>query len=148
MDINPFAVAIARFRLIVAAMHACGIAGSSDAPAGAVHVASGDSLLHGDKFDCRGSAGATAVHEPDASPTPIYAIEDPDGLQRDPRPAVSRRRRQPAVHHGQGRVHQRALPRALDDLPPAVLARRAVHRAVLQPGSRRTTTADRPATSG
>ena len=51
VDINPFAVAIARFRLIVAAVHACGIKHlkRSHAPGWTIHLAAGDSLLFGSK---------------------------------------------------------------------------------------------------
>jgi hypothetical protein len=47
VDLNPFAVAIARFRLLLAALHVCDIHRLADAPAFEVHVATGDSLLHG-----------------------------------------------------------------------------------------------------
>lgn len=47
VDINPFAVAIARFRLTVTALQACGLANLEDAPAFKYHLAAGDSLLHG-----------------------------------------------------------------------------------------------------
>jgi hypothetical protein len=49
VDINPFAVAIARFRLLIAALGACGIDRLDRAPAFRMHVAVGDSLLHGDE---------------------------------------------------------------------------------------------------
>lgn len=49
VDINPFAVAIARFRLIVAAMQACHIERLSKAPGWRIHVATGDSLLFGSR---------------------------------------------------------------------------------------------------
>jgi len=48
VDLNPFAVAIARFRLIVAALQASGDTTLVDAPGFDVHVAVGDSLLHGE----------------------------------------------------------------------------------------------------
>lgn len=47
VDINPFAIAIARFRLTVAALRACGLATLEEAPAFKYHLAAGDSLLHG-----------------------------------------------------------------------------------------------------
>lgn len=47
VDINPFAVAIARFRLLVVALRASGIDRLSDAPDFRINVAAGDSLLHG-----------------------------------------------------------------------------------------------------
>lgn len=47
VDLNPFAAAIARFRLLIAALKQAGIARLADAPDFAVNVAVGDSLLHG-----------------------------------------------------------------------------------------------------
>jgi hypothetical protein len=47
VDKNPFAAAIARFRLLVAAMKAADISRLSDAPGFPINVAIGDSLLHG-----------------------------------------------------------------------------------------------------
>jgi hypothetical protein len=51
VDVNPFAVAIARFRLLVAALQASGIKRLKDAPGFRLNVAVGDSLLHGRRFD-------------------------------------------------------------------------------------------------
>jgi type I restriction-modification system DNA methylase subunit len=48
VDINPFAVAIAKFRLLLIAMKACDIRRLADAPAFHINVACGDSLLHGE----------------------------------------------------------------------------------------------------
>lgn len=47
VDLNPFAIAIARFRLTVAALRASGIASLVNAPAFKFHLAIGDSLLGG-----------------------------------------------------------------------------------------------------
>ena len=47
VDLNPFAVAIARFRLTVVALRECGLTSLEDAPAFRFHLAVGDSLLHG-----------------------------------------------------------------------------------------------------
>ncbi len=47
VDLNPYAVAIARFRLLVAALKASGIQKMKDAPDFKIHLAVGDSLLHG-----------------------------------------------------------------------------------------------------
>jgi len=49
VDLNPFAVAIARFRLMVEGLKACGVKRLSDAPAFAWQLAVGDSLLHGSR---------------------------------------------------------------------------------------------------
>src|SRR5262249_6366079 len=47
VDLNPFAVAIARFRLTVAALQACGERSLEKAPAFTLNLAVGDSLIHG-----------------------------------------------------------------------------------------------------
>lgn len=47
VDLNPFAIAIARFRLTVAALRASGIGSLVNAPAFNFHLAIGDSLLGG-----------------------------------------------------------------------------------------------------
>ncbi|WP_308114571.1 BREX-2 system adenine-specific DNA-methyltransferase PglX [Streptomyces sp. ISL-12] len=46
-DKNPFAVAVARFRLLVAALKACGVRDLRSAPELPIRVAVADSLLHG-----------------------------------------------------------------------------------------------------
>jgi hypothetical protein len=46
VDLNPFAVAIARFRLTVVALRASGITRLKDAPAYRINLATGDSLLY------------------------------------------------------------------------------------------------------
>jgi len=46
VDVNPYAVAIARFRLLLAALQACGVSRLADAPGFTLHLACGDSLLH------------------------------------------------------------------------------------------------------
>jgi hypothetical protein len=52
VDINPYAVAIARFRLLIAALKASGAHSirREEAPAFHVNVTAGDSLLHGRRF--------------------------------------------------------------------------------------------------
>lgn len=56
VDLNPFATAIARFRLLAAALRACGIQRLADAPGFDVQVGTGDSLLHGQRFSDTGRA--------------------------------------------------------------------------------------------
>jgi hypothetical protein len=80
VDVNPFAVAIARFRLIVAAMSACGITRLRDAPGWHPRVVFSDSLLHGDRFDERAFRQPWLPNEEPWS-DPIYALEDPEGLR-------------------------------------------------------------------
>ncbi len=50
VDINPFAVAIARFRLVLKAMKSCGVGRLENCPDFKLNLACGDSLLHGDGF--------------------------------------------------------------------------------------------------
>jgi hypothetical protein len=47
VDLNPYAVAIARFRLLLAAMKECQLIRLKDAPGFQFNLACGDSLLHG-----------------------------------------------------------------------------------------------------
>jgi hypothetical protein len=54
VDINPFAVAIARFRLLLAAWRYCGVKRLRSAPDFKVNLATGDSLIHGARFDSEG----------------------------------------------------------------------------------------------
>lgn len=57
VDLNPFAVAISRFRLLVAALQASDVHRLSEAPDFKIHVAIGDSLLHGQRFGLSGQSG-------------------------------------------------------------------------------------------
>src|SRR5262249_36212990 len=50
VDVNPYAVAIARFRMLVAALQASDIARLREAPGFRINVTAGDSLLHGRRF--------------------------------------------------------------------------------------------------
>ena len=47
VDLNPYAVAIARFRLLIAALKASDVHRLADAPAFHMNLATGDSLVHG-----------------------------------------------------------------------------------------------------
>lgn len=72
VDINPFAVAIAKFRLIVAAMQAAEEATLEEAPDFRLNLAAGDSLLHG-----RGGKTALEALDDDAEVGGFsYATED------------------------------------------------------------------------
>ena len=57
VDLNPFAVAISRFRLLVAALLASDVQKLSEAPDFRIHVAIGDSLLHGKRFGMTATEG-------------------------------------------------------------------------------------------
>ena len=73
VDLNPYAVAIARFRLLVAALRACDVTKLADAPDFGVRVAVGDSLLHG-TLPGQQDLGIDAELETSAH---LYATEDP-----------------------------------------------------------------------
>jgi hypothetical protein len=78
VDLNPFAVAIARFRLLVAALKASDVERLRDAPAFEFNLAVGDSLLHGPP---RGDGGdqMNMMWSPLAH---VYAAEDKVQLDR------------------------------------------------------------------
>jgi hypothetical protein len=79
VDINPYAVAIARFRLLIAALQASGIDKLQYAPGFLLNVAVGDSLLHGRRFDELGLQGETRRVE---GLRHVYGAEDLDELNR------------------------------------------------------------------
>lgn len=81
VDLNPFAVAIARFRLLLAALRASNITRLGDAPAFQMELAAGDSLLHGRR---PGETGRGQLHlDPATDPIAhVYATEDAEDLDR------------------------------------------------------------------
>lgn len=78
VDLNPFAVAIARFRLFVAALQASGVQHLANAHEFKVSVAIGDSLLHGTRFGMTQSQDLFDVAEThaDSGLAHAYASED------------------------------------------------------------------------
>ena len=80
VDLNPFAAAIARFRLFVAALRASGVQRLADAPAFELHVATGDSLLHGPHLDLAGARDEYL--DPELDPLGhVYRTEDAAALR-------------------------------------------------------------------
>jgi hypothetical protein len=79
VDLNPYAIAIARFRLLLAALKECGITRLSDAPGFTIHLACGDSLLHGSPGGEQLSLGWSSVDH-------VYQPEDREALDRILRP--------------------------------------------------------------
>jgi hypothetical protein len=71
VDLNPFAVAIARFRLTVAALQASGLSSLEAAPAFTVHLGVGDSLIHGPDPDVLPGMSDRSAYMPFT-----YATED------------------------------------------------------------------------
>ena len=89
VDLNPFAVAISRFRLLLAALQASDVHRLSEAPDFIIHVAIGDSLLHGQRFGLSGQTGiqSDALFEvgeshADSGLAHAYASEDLQQVQR------------------------------------------------------------------
>ena len=90
VDLNPFAAAVARFRLLVAALGASGVERLADAPAFDVRVAAGDALLHGPRPGLLEGARKRyleAAPEPrarDADGTAAAGARDADGAAGAP----------------------------------------------------------------
>ncbi|MDE1007016.1 MAG: BREX-2 system adenine-specific DNA-methyltransferase PglX [Paraburkholderia fungorum] len=84
VDLNPFAVAISRFRLVVAALQASGVQHLANAHDFKVSVAIGDSLLHGTRFGLTMSQDLFNVAEShaDYGLAHAYASEDLNEVQR------------------------------------------------------------------
>ena len=79
VDLNPYAVAIARFRLLLAALKECGDHAAERAPAFTIQLACGDSLLHGSPGGDQLSLGWSSVDH-------VYQPEDREALERILRP--------------------------------------------------------------
>ena len=84
VDLNPFAVAISRFRLFVAALQASGVQRLANAHDFKVSVAIGDSLLHGTRFGLTQSQELfdAAESHADTGLAHAYASEDLAEVQR------------------------------------------------------------------
>jgi hypothetical protein len=81
VDLNPYAVAIARFRLLLAAWQGCGVSSLANAPAFRLNLACGDSLLHGSTKAVQGSLGFPGMEH-------HYQPEDAEELERLLRPGA------------------------------------------------------------
>lgn len=80
VDLNPFAVAIARFRLLIAALKVSNIKRIAEAPAFPLNLAAGDSLLHGPRpGDISGRNRYLFGEDPLAY---VYQSEDVEELRR------------------------------------------------------------------
>lgn len=78
-DINPYAIAICRFRLLIAAMKAADSHKIKDAPNFRFNLACGDSLLHGRRFEWQGQG-----HQQDMldEKSHVYEVEDQTKLNQ------------------------------------------------------------------
>lgn len=78
VDLNPYAVAIARFRLLLAALRVSSVARLAHAPDFKIHLAVGDSLLHGPEPGVAMDASVLRLRIEASNGT--YQAEDPDAL--------------------------------------------------------------------
>jgi hypothetical protein len=79
VDLNPYAVAIARFRLLIAALKASDVHRLADAPAFHMNLVTGDSLLHGPRPGGERQMYLEAETDPLRH---VYDTEDADELRR------------------------------------------------------------------
>ena len=82
VDVNPYAVAIARFRLLVAALQASKLTTLRHAPGFRLNVAVGDSLLHGRRFEELDLKGETRHAGHVEGLRHAYGVEDLETLNR------------------------------------------------------------------
>lgn len=83
VDLNPFAVAISRFRLLVAALKVSEVRRLADSPDFRMNVAVGDSLLHGERFGMTTTEGMfeDAAHYAGTGLAHAYSSEDLDEVR-------------------------------------------------------------------
>ncbi len=81
VDINPYAIAICRFRLLIAAMKAAGTCRVKDAPDFHFNLACGDSLLHGRRFEWQGQGLQADLIDEDPVKH-VLEVEDKEKLLR------------------------------------------------------------------
>tara|TARA_R110000868_G_scaffold140852_1_gene356848 strand:+ start:6912 stop:10661 length:3750 start_codon:yes stop_codon:yes gene_type:complete len=79
VDINPYAIAICRFRLLISAMKAAGTNKVKDAPDFHFNLACGDSLLHGRRFEWQGQGQQTDLVDEDPVKH-VLEVEDKEKL--------------------------------------------------------------------
>ena len=81
VDINPYAIAICRFRLLIAAMRAAGSNKIKDAPSFHFNLACGDSLLHGKRFEWQGQGIQQGLLD-QSEMKHVYEAEDSEKLNK------------------------------------------------------------------
>lgn len=80
VDINPYAVAICRFRLLIAAMKAAESKKIKNAPDFHFNLACGDSLLHGPRFEWQGQGSQSDLMDEDPIKH-VLEVEDKEKLK-------------------------------------------------------------------
>jgi len=73
VDLNPYAIAITRFRLLLAALRAAGVTRLARAPGFELNLAAGDSLLHGHRRGVAMERQGALLEDPLAT---VYETED------------------------------------------------------------------------
>jgi hypothetical protein len=74
VDLNPYAIIVTQFRLLLAVMQEYGITKLKEAPAVQFNLACGDSLLHGERPFTGGVQGTLDPKDPNTQH--VYAVED------------------------------------------------------------------------
>jgi hypothetical protein len=110
VDLNPFAVAIARFRLLLAALQASDVQRLAGAPDFRIMSPSATACCTAGALAYPGSApprtcSRKAEHFAETGLAHAYASEDLAEVQAHPGSAVPRGRRQPALYRRQGSPH-------------------------------------------
>jgi type I restriction-modification system DNA methylase subunit len=81
VDVNPYAVAVARIRLLIASVQACGLVRLKGAPGWHVNVCCGDSLYHGRRW--RVASNEPRPHQPSLGGwDELYHLEDVEAVNR------------------------------------------------------------------
>ncbi|MEW8051272.1 MAG: BREX-2 system adenine-specific DNA-methyltransferase PglX [Candidatus Thiodiazotropha sp.] len=80
VDINPYAIAVARFRLLIAAMKVAGSDKVKDAPDFHFNLAVGDSLLHGQRHESQGQGIQSQLMDDRLSH--VFDVEDKEKLEK------------------------------------------------------------------
>lgn len=81
VDINPYAIAICRFRLLIAAMNAAQSTKIKNAPDFHFNLACGDSLLHGPRFEWQGQGLQSDMIDEDPIKH-VLEVEDKEKLSK------------------------------------------------------------------
>lgn len=143
VDLNPNVVAIARFRLLLAALRVSGVTRLRDAYDFKIHVAAGDSLLHGRRFRAHESHTTGPQRTFDTEEVfrdelkHHYEVEDVEALHRILGQQYHAVVGNPPYITVKDRAVSELLPRALPLVPPPVFALRALHGALLRPRGQR-----------
>lgn len=119
VDLNPYATAIARFRLVLAAFEEAGITSLVGAPVFVPNVTTADALLGGLDAPMSGKNIQTEFGGGTWTGSALFEFENPEEGPTNPWAAVSRGCRQSARHYAKGPNAECRVSTALFDLSPA-----------------------------